>query len=752
LVAALDAYQPQVVLIEGPPEADALVQWVGNPDLQPPVALFAYETTNPENSAFWPFAVFSPEWQAMTWAVRNSVPVRFIDLPAAVVLSESRTPVEEDTDASAAGSVVVLASSHQSLPPRGLRPQAVSSTRRRLAKPSAEDESRPDTSDPFAMLASIAGIQDPERWWDEVIESTPDGDRFAAVAAMMGQLRDASAAEPDPTEARREAQMRVNIRKATKEFDRVAVVCGAWHVPALSEPLPKVSADNALLKGLSKTKVSAAWVPWTHSRLSFRSGYGAGVLSPGWYHHLFTTADQPIITWLTKVAQVLRDRDLPVSSAHIIEATRLAETLAALRGRALPGLGEATEATRAVLCEGDDTMVAYVQRELVVGEEIGTVPADAPLVPLDADMRKTAKTLRLAFSGVEKELVLDRRKDFDRQRSAFLHRLAILGINWGTPTEQRGTGTFKESWSLVWQPEFAVAIAESSRWGTTVPGAAGSRLLADADTLQAASAGIEKSLIADLPQVLDALLAVLDAKAAAEGDVQRLLASVPPLARASRYGTVRETDTAQLADLAHSVLVRGCATFGPQVANLSDDAADDFVILIEEIQRAVGLLPPESAEIWRTTLLEVVDRHDIAALLLGRITRMLLDAGIFDTEELGRRLSLNLTAGHTPAEQARWIEGLLRGDALLLIHDQSLLGILDAWVATLTEEDFIDILPLLRRTFGTFQLPERRQLELRVSHLDAAGSQTPTANVDLELAAPVLATIRLLLEGPTHAG
>jgi hypothetical protein len=151
-----------------------------------------------------------------------------------------------------------------------------------------------------------------------------------ADASTAGSAAKPGASESDPTEARREAQMRANIRKAGKEFDRVAVVCGAWHVPALSGPLPKVSADNALLRGLPKTKVSVAWVPWTHSRLSYRSGYGAGVLSPGWYHHLFTTSEQPIITWLTKVAQVLRDRDLPVSSAHIIEATRLAETLAAM--------------------------------------------------------------------------------------------------------------------------------------------------------------------------------------------------------------------------------------------------------------------------------------------------------------------------------------------------------------------------------------------------------------------------------------
>ena len=72
--------------------------------------------------------------------------------------------------------------------------------------------------------------------------------------------------------------------------------------------------------------------------------------------------------WLTKVAGVLRARDLPVSSAHVIEAVRLADTLAVLRGRPLAGLAEVNEAAKAVMCDGDDVAAAYVTRDLVVGE------------------------------------------------------------------------------------------------------------------------------------------------------------------------------------------------------------------------------------------------------------------------------------------------------------------------------------------------------------------------------------------------
>ena len=95
---ALDAYRPDVVLIEGPPEADALVGLAAAEDMRPPVALLAYPADPKAGggarraASFWPFAEFSPEWQAIQWAVANGVPVRFCDLPAAVRYGRDRPP------------------------------------------------------------------------------------------------------------------------------------------------------------------------------------------------------------------------------------------------------------------------------------------------------------------------------------------------------------------------------------------------------------------------------------------------------------------------------------------------------------------------------------------------------------------------------------------------------------------------------------------------------------------------------------
>ena len=134
--------------------------------------------------------------------------------------------------------------------------------------------------------------------------------------------------------------MRTQIRSAQKEgYKNIAIVCGAWHAPELTDQ-HTARDDNALLKSLPKVKVSATWTPWTYERLAAANGYSAGIRSPGWYDHLWAGKRHPFTTWMTRAARVLRKQEFEGSSASIIEATRLAEALAGMRGRPQPGLDE----------------------------------------------------------------------------------------------------------------------------------------------------------------------------------------------------------------------------------------------------------------------------------------------------------------------------------------------------------------------------------------------------------------------------
>ncbi|NUR94159.1 MAG: hypothetical protein HOV67_02755 [Kribbellaceae bacterium] len=701
VAAALAELAPDIVLIEGPPEADKLVDLAASEEMEPPVALLAYALDDSTRAAFWPFAVFSPEWQAIRYGLAAGVPVRFCDLPAAQQFASSG--------------------------------------------------GRSSSMDPIGTLAAAGGYDDPERWWDDVIESRRDGaEPFTVIADAMRELRHGEQAVG--REAQREAYMRTVIRKAQREgFERIAVICGAWHVPALELPLPPATHDQRILKGLPKRKVACTWVPWTHGRLAATSGYGAGITSPGWYHHLFTAPDQVTTRWLAKVAQVLRDEDLPVSSAHVIEAVRLADTLAAMRERPLAGLSEVTEATRAVLCGGNDVLLDLVTREAVVGELLGSVPGETPQAPVAADFAAHARRLRMKRDATERVIELDLRKPNDLDKSRLLHRLRILGVDWGVPAtdERRAQGTFREMWRLAWDPGLEVELVAAGAHGTTVLGAATTVMLkaADSTTLADVTAALEKSLLADLADALPPLLQGIDTRAAADADVGHLMAALPSLARASRYGDVRGTDTAGLAAVAGRMVSRVCAGLARTVHGLDPDAAAAVQELIDGVQDATALLAEDVRAEWLNTLQGMSDRASVPPLIRGRLTRLMLDTSRLPDHEVELRLGRSLSPGTPTADAAGYVEGFLAGGGLLLVHDERLLALVDAWLGGIPDDAFVEVLPLLRRTFGTFAAPERRSIGARARVLaDPSTAVVADDNdLDAELAALPLPVVARLL-------
>jgi hypothetical protein len=482
------------------------------------------------------------------------------------------------------------------------------------------------------------------------------------------------------------------------------------------------------------------------------------VRSPGWYHHLFTAADEVVPRWLVDAAGVLRTEGVPTSSAHVIEATRLAEALATLRGRPLAGLAEVTEAAEAVMCDGERLRVELISSKLVVGERLGGVPDEMPAVPLAKDLSAQQRATRLKPEALERALDLDLRKENDLRRSRLLHRLRTIDVPWGEPVAgRRGTGTFREEWRLRWQPEFSVRLVEGSMYGTTVAAAATAKVTRAADaaeTLAEVTALVETCLLADLTDAYPPVLASLDTRAALDADVNHLMSAIPALARTLRYGDVRRTDVAGLATVTASLLGRVCAGLPSAVGSVSDEAAKLLRDRIDGVHAAVGLLADdELRDRWLSTLASLTGRSDLHGLLAGRLTRLLLDAGRLDAAEVRRRLRLPLTVGTPPAHGAAWVEGFLAGGGLLLVHDEALLALLDDWLADIPEDAFGNVLPLLRRTFGSFDAGERRQIGERVAG-PRAGSPDATGGLgfDADRADLVLPTLSALLGREITAG
>ena len=739
LLRALEAMQPDCLLIEGPPDGESVLPFVLESGMCPPVALLVYAPDDSRRAVFYPFAEFSPEWRALRYGLGQSLPVRFMDLPIAHQFGldkafEDECRAKEEALRDAEGRTKTDAAEGTEAPASGAQAPENTAT---LAPEQPEGGDTGDTDgnaggeasaqedvygDPLDWLGRAAGYGDGEAWWNHMVEERIDGlELFDAIREAMTALRaEAPRRERGERETRREAlreaYMRKTLRQAKKEgFQRIAVICGAWHVPALEAETP-AKQDNDLLKGLPKMKVAATWTPWTYANLSSRSGYGAGVTSPAWYEHLWRSGKgDRAIGWLTHAARLFREQDMDCSSAHIIEASRLATSLAALREHPRPGLPELYEALQTTVCMGDPAPLRLIERRLIVGDKLGTIPETAPTVPLQRDLEQQQKSLRLKPEAAQKILDLDLRQANDLARSHLLHRLRLLEIGWAAPGGGRNAkGTFHELWEMQWVPELSIAVIAASRWGNTILEAATAKaveLSREAGLLRLAEL-VNDILFADLPDAVGHATRMLEEKAATANDVGQLLEAIPPLAAIARYGNVRQTDAGMVARVLEGLIPRASIGLPGACTSLDDESAAAMRDRIIAAHNAVRLLGDEDRwESWLSALHQTALRDGTAhELLRGMAVRLLFDEQRLPVEEAARLMSLSLSAAAAPASASAWIEGFLNQSALVLLHDDALWGVLANWLDGLNDTHFTNILPMLRRTFSGFSAPERRQL------------------------------------------
>lgn len=697
LLTALRNMQPDCIVLEMPADTASVIDYVANPNIKPPVAVLAYNDKNLKQAAYIPFASFSPEWQAIKYALQQDIPVQCADLP----MSMSFALANADTN-------------QQSL-----------SLEQNL---SAKDEDF--RRDPMRHLANLAGYTDSERWWEVMFEQS-DNETFIfdVILEMITALRN-EVRQEKPETLRREAHMRKTIRKAVKDgFQNIAIICGAWHAPALHQwQRYTIKQDNALLKGIKRVKTKATWIPWSYNRLTFQSGYMSGVKSPAWYQLLFHKRKESTIRWLVKVARLFRGRDIATSSAHVIEATRLAEMLASLRGLYLPGIEEMKEAAVSVFCNGDELKMGLINEKLIIGDVMGKVPPEIPMIPLQKDLEKQIKSARLTAykesstdiwlkaTAANKRGGLDLRVPADLLKSHLLHRLNLLDIPWGKQQKETGRelSTFKEYWKLKWKPDFALSIVAAGMWGNTVQEAAENFLghvANEADSLSKLTELTEGAINANLPQTIPLLMQLLEQKAALTADVIKLTQALPTLARIIRYGNVRGTTPASVKMVTEQIVPRICIGFPTACIDLNDEAVKPVLETLIAVSHALNLLNNISFnENWQQCLLQITKTPQTHPTLKGIALRFLYDKGILGIEKVANETHFNLSTGQKPSVAAEWLEGFLYGSGLVVIHHDELWQILDDWISNINNNSFNAILPILRRTFAEFSRYEREAM------------------------------------------
>ncbi|MBP6185030.1 MAG: hypothetical protein KA479_08800 [Saprospiraceae bacterium] len=691
----IKTYSPDLLLVECPADAQPALVFLSNPALIPPVAILLYRPDDYTLAAHLPFARFSPEWQALRYADAHHIPAVAMDLPWGVSVQAT------------------------------------------------ESESREEEMDPFMVIARTMGYDDTERWWEYFFEQVHnDEDLFPSITALMAAFRDHSTYGNSVENQRREAWMRQTIRKeAAKGYTRIAIVCGAFHAPALVGWAATQVQDAKTLQSINAAQVQATWVPWTYGHLANRSGYGAGVLSPAWYELLYDYKANATLQWVARCAWFLRQKGVPVPPASLPAAIEMAQSLAALRGMLQPGMSELEEAAIAVFVQGDPQWLLSIREELLIGDKMGKVPIEVPRTPLQEDFHQAIKAARLKRSYETPgriQLDLDLRIASNRLASPILHRLNLLGIPWGKllALGDRTKGSFKERWRLEWKPLFDLRLLECGVWGLTIEEAASRYVLhlgKGSPSLATLAALLRDTLMARLQESAGLLASQLKEHAALATDIWDMATSLTPLVQIHRYGHGYETPTIDLRHLLEQLVPRLVIGLPRALEGLSEEQVkqtpDRMRQLLTDIQ-AMGV--KDWTDAYWQQMIPLLDDNKLSPYIHGGLCRLCWEEKQMDAITLQRLVRERMSVSEDPANTASWVAGLLTGAESILLRQKAIWVALDQWVTGINALTFRTLLPILRKVFTGFSPQARRQIaallkrqEMPIQEIESSEDSVP---------------------------
>lgn len=714
----LDRTSPELVLIEGPSDLSGLIESLCSEEAVPPVAILAYTDEPPVKTVLWPFAEFSPEYQAMLWAYRHKIPVRFCDLPAKVMLA-----LEEKEE--------------ENIKEELTKKEEENQTKSDAASDNKSENSQPDKFNVYEQLERQLGMEIDSFWEYNFEYNTCYEDFIEAATRYGGYLREFS------TESRynqiREAYMRKVIAKAVEEgtaAEKISVITGAFHTMGLKEK-PYAKEDEKLLEKLPELSSKATLMPYSYYRLSSRSGYGAGSKAPGYYEILWKNRiagrqEDSAAEYLTLLAKFQREKGYGTSSAEVIEALRLTKTLAVMRNGTEPSLEDLRDAAITCMGHGNFGEISMACAATEIGTKIGYLPKGVVCTSVQEDFQRQLKELKLEkyLSPVMAELELDLRENLrvkseksaflDLNRSFFLHRMRVLEIHFCRQlVRQQDNATWAELWELQWNPEVEIEIVEASLKGDTILQASEMELntqLRNAENLSQTAKILSEAFLCGISKVVDtAVLAVQNMATDCTGVVD-IGNTIGMLSAIMRFGNLRRLETSPLISLLETLFLRFCLALTNE-AICDKGASDEFIAAMEKVNAACLSHEFLKEEQWIDLLEELADRDDINMRISGFAAAILAERGKFTNEVLAELISRRLSKGTPASDGAGWFEGLSMKNRRSLINRLSLWEKLFAYISELDDMEFKPALVCLRRTFSVFTPSEKADIAENIGEI-----------------------------------
>lgn len=743
----LDEVKPEVVLVEGPSDANECIKYLTSSGTKPPVAILAYTTEIPVHTILYPFANYSPEYQAFMWARENNAHAEFIDLPTDIMIAIENVDKKETAQ------------------------------RENDDEVNVNEESIFTEESIYKKVVEISGEEDYESYWERNFEHNLNQDVYRkSVYEFSKNVRDISEEYNlgekyhDAKNMVREAYMRYRINEVINQgydVEKIVVVTGAYHASRIRELQSIDILTQKEIKKLPRNNTKLTLMPYSYYKLSSQSGYGAGNYAPFYYEMMWGLMCKDEISklpafYLSKVVENLRESGTYRSTAEVIEGVRLASALSAFKEGAMPVLKDLRDAAVICLGHGSLSVIAEAASKTEIGTAIGNLKEGVSQTPIQDDFNRELKRLKLEKykDAVARDLELDLRENrrvksieaafLDLNRSFFLSKLEFLGISFVKKKNiVKSDSNWAEAWILQWSPQAEIEIVESVLKGETIDLATAFLFKEKLDmckSVKEAAKLVSKACECGMLSFMMDAKAVLQKLSVDSGSFSEIANAARELSIIIGYGDIRKLNLKELVPIMQELFLRA-ALIMVNACKCSSDVENEVIEAINDLNIvAMEHYDEVEEEIFIREIKDLSNRDDRNPRISGYATAILLERNEITNNELEGEVSRRLSPGIEADLGAGWFEGLAKKNRYALVSRMALWEQLEAYVSSLDDNQFKRALVFLRRAFVEFKAGEKDRIAEMLGEIWGVNSSIASEVLNEELSEEEMESLEELNE------
>lgn len=716
LKQAMDEYQPECVLIEGPQNAQEMISTLTHSDTIAPVALYYYykdsggflSDEKDDYKCYYPFLNYSPELVALRKAAEQNIPARFIDLSYGEIL---------------------LGTSEN----KGIR--------KNTEKQTYNDDYLLSRSRYLKLLCEKTGLRDFDEFWEKYFEI--DGLSMNTETFISHMYTYCSLArEHTPLEEMeadgcllRERYMAEQIAKASCEFQRILVVTGGFHTKGLEELLGwkddgklhsqlSYLGEPVKLHNLPSKDQGVYPLAYSMEAADALNGYASGMQSPGFYELVwkanenspYTTA---VLHQLVSVGRQARHKKENVSSYDEICALSMAQGLAALRGKKEPGLYELRDAVLSTFVKGECNLSTdlplRILADLNTGKQVGKLSSDAPRPPILSDFEEQCQIFNLKLqSSARQEITLEiftKKKHLNLSR--FFYRMDFLKTDFAR--QKKGSdlvnrldrSRIREIWEYHFSSHILSALVDVSLSGSTIEEAARTQLLSRfaastgfRETARLMAQGFLMGFLEEESRMGNHAKQVL----ISDGDFFSLSEGFSHLRMLYELQELYQVDDGPELEGLIGECFQKITQLLPSMANVAKEQEQQCInscLSLYQITARPGF--KQLRPVFIETLHRLLEQKDICPGLEGAAMGLIYGWDSDFITQIEKAASGYLTGtGEMQMKSADFLRGLFCTARDMVFAGEHFLKMIDQLLGNLSAESFLLLLPELRMAFGYF--------------------------------------------------